>query len=206
MPRINLLPWREADRKRKRQDFIAGSGAALLVAAVAAFVVNLEMQSAISRQEKRNDLLQTEITKLDQQIAEILDLEEKKERLRARINVIEQLQRSRPEVVHLFDQLVKTVPDGLYLTSVKQDGRKIQLKGMAQSSTRVSTYMRNIDASEWLQDPALEVVESKGSGEISSQFTLYATQIQPASEPTAEELKAKARKDRSAMAARGPKE
>jgi type IV pilus assembly protein PilN len=92
------------------------------------------------------------------------------------MQVIEQLQRSRPEVVHLFDQLVRTVPDGVYLTAVKQIGKRVQLNGMAQSSTRVSSYMRNIDASEWMADPALEVVETKGSSAAGAQFTLYANQ------------------------------
>src|SRR3954467_6733008 len=101
------------------------------------------------------------------------------------MQVIEQLERSRAEVVHLFDQLVRTLPDGIYLTSIKQADRKIQLKGVAQSSTRVSTYMRNIDGSEWLADPSLDILETKGTADAGSDFTLNAAQENNASAPGA---------------------
>jgi type IV pilus assembly protein PilN len=179
MPRINLLPWREAERKRKRQEFGVGAVAALVGAALVYFVVNWQMQSAIDDQMARNNYLNEQISELDKQIAEILDLEEQKKSLQARITVIEQLELSRPEIVHVFDQLVRTTPDGVYLTSVKQTNRKIELKGIAQSSTRVASYMRNIDSSEWLKDPALQILETKGSTDAGSQFTLNATQENP---------------------------
>ena len=176
MPRINLIPWREAERKRKRQEFGVGAVAALLIAGVLAFAVNLQMQGAISYQNERNQYLRDEIAKLDKQIAEIQALDQQKQRLLARMQVIEQLERSRPEVVHLFDQLVRTLPDGVYLTAVKQADRKVQLKGIAQSSTRVSSYMRNLDASEWLTDPSLDILENKGNADTGSEFTLNALQ------------------------------
>ncbi len=179
MPRINLLPWREAERKRKRQEFGVGALAALMLGAVVYLVVNWQMQSAIDAQMSRNDYLNGQIRELDKQIAEILDLEQQKARLQARIQVIEQLELSRPEIVHVFDQLVRTTPDGIYLTSVKQTDRRIELKGIAQSSTRVASYMRNIDSSEWLTDPALQILETKGATDAGSQFTLSATQENP---------------------------
>lgn len=179
MPRINLVPWREAERKRKRQEFGVGAVAALMFAAVISFAVNWQMQSAIDEQMERNQYLTGQIAELDKQIAEILDLEQQKQRLQARIQVIEQLELSRPEIVHVFDQLVRTTPDGIYLTSVKQNNRKIELKGIAQSSTRVASYMRNIDGSEWLRDPALEILETKGATDSGSQFTLNASQENP---------------------------
>ena len=182
MPRINLLPWRESDRKRKRQEFIFAGVGALALAAVIGLGIDWQLQSAIDHQNERNQLLKNEIAQLDKQITEILGLEQQKQRLLARMQVIEQLQRSRPQVVHLFDQLVRTIPDGVYLNSVKQTDRKVQLKGVAQSSTRVSTFMRNIDSSQWLQDPALEVVESKGSQGGGAEFTLYANQRSSAEE------------------------
>lgn len=181
MPRINLLPWREAERKRKRQEFGVGAVAALVGAALVYFAVNWQMQSAIDDQQARNAYLNNEIKELDKQIAEILDLEEQKKRLQARITVIESLELSRPEIVHVFDQLVRTTPDGIYLTSVKQTEKKIELKGIAQSSTRVASYMRNIDSSEWLKDPALQILETKGATDAGSQFTLSATQENPQS-------------------------
>lgn len=179
MPRINLLPWREAERKRRRQEFGVGVVGALVFAGVIAFFVNLQMQSAIDRQNERNNYLNTEITNLDKQITEILDLEQKKQRLLARMQVIEQLERSRPEIVHVFDQLVRTLPDGIYLTEIKQTNRQIQLKGVAQSSTRVASYMRNLDSSEWLADPSLHILETKGSSDAGSEFTLNVVQENP---------------------------
>lgn len=179
MPRINLIPWREAERKRKRQEFGAAFALAMLVAAVLAFGVRMQMQSAIDDQRARNQYLKDEIASLDKQITEILDLEQKKQRLIARMQVIEQLERSRPEIVHVFDQLVKTIPDGIHLTSVKQTNRRIQIRGLAQSSTRVASYMRNIDASEWLADPALDILQTKGSGDAGAEFTLNASQENP---------------------------
>ena len=179
MPRINLIPWREAERKRKRQEFGVGALGALIVAGLLAFLVSLQMGAAIDSQNERNQYLKEEIAKLDKQITEILALEQQKQRLRARIQVIEQLERSRPEIVHVFDQLVRTIPDGVNLTSLKQTDRKLQMRGLAQSSTRVASYMRNIDASEWLTDPALDILETKGSGEGGSEFTLNAAQENP---------------------------
>lgn len=179
MPRINLIPWREAQRKQKRQEFVVGSVIALAAAGAITLLVNLQMQSAIDYQAERNQFLKEEISKLDKQIAEIQELDARKQALLARMQVIEQLERSRAEVVHLFDQLVRTLPDGVFLTSVKQTQNRIELKGMAQSSTRVSNYMRNIDASDWLADPSLAILETKGSGDAGSDFTLNASQENP---------------------------
>jgi type IV pilus assembly protein PilN len=179
MPRINLLPWREAERKQRRQEFGVGAIAALMLAGVIAFGVNWQMGAAIDSQNERNQYLKTEIANLDKQIAEILDLEQRKQRLESRIQVIEQLERSRPEIVHVFDQIVRTLPDGVYLTGIKQTERRLTLKGVAQSSTRVASYMRNLDASEWLTDPSLDILETKGQGDTGSEFTLNASQENP---------------------------
>ena len=124
-----------------------------------------QMGAAIDSQNERNQYLKTEIANLDKQIAEILDLEQRKQRLESRIQVIEQLERSRPEIVHVFDQIVRTLPDGVYLTGIKQTNRRLTLKGVAQSSTRVASYMRNLDASEWLTDPSLDILETKGNAD-----------------------------------------
>jgi type IV pilus assembly protein PilN len=180
MPRINLLPWREADRKRKRQEFIVGAVGALVIAGLLGLAVNLRLESAVSSQNERNQLIKDQIADVDKQITEILDLEARKEKLKARIEVIEQLQRSRPIVVHLFDQLVRTLPDGVYYTSVKQNGNQLQFSGIAQSSTRVSALMRNIESSEYLTDPSLGKVATTNNG---SEFTLAAKQTIQATEP-----------------------
>ena len=181
MPRINLLPWRELERKRKRQEFGVAAGGAVLLAILTGFVLRWQYSSIIDNQNERNEYLKGQIAEVDKQIVEILDLEQRKQNLQARIQVIEQLQRSRPEVVHLLDQMVRLLPDGVYLTSITQHDRRLQIKGVAESSTRVSAFMRNIDGSEWLKDPTLEIVETKGTGDAGASFTLYANQIAPTS-------------------------
>ncbi len=173
MPRINLLPWREAERKRKRQEFFVGVIGAVVIALLLGIAVNLQLEGAISSQNERNQLIKDQIAEVNKQITEIVDLEAKKSRLQARIEVIEQLQRSRPVVVHLFDQLVKTLPDGVHYTSVKQVGATLQLAGVAQSSTRVSALMRNIESSEYLTEPSLGKVATTNNG---AEFTLSAKQ------------------------------
>jgi len=179
MPRINLLPWREADRKQKRQEFAVGMLGALGVALVIGLLAKFQIQGQISAQNERNQLIKTHIAQVDKQIVEIQGLEQQKKRLLARMDVIEQLQRSRPGIVHLFDQLVRTIPDGVYYNSIKQTGGKVQIAGVAQSSTRVSALMRNIESSDWMADPALEKVETKGDSDSGAEFTLYATQKTP---------------------------
>src|SRR5580704_15435580 len=149
MPRINLLPWREQERKVRRREFGIAAGAAVVAALVFALGGKLLYSSWSDAQNEKNNLLKKEIVKLDAQIADIQDLENRKQRLVARMEIIEKLQRKRPEIVHLFDEIVKTVPEGIYLTAIKQSGNRLEIHGVAQSSTRVSTFMRNIDSSVW---------------------------------------------------------
>ena len=178
MPRINLLPWREQERKVRRREFYIAAGAAVFAAAVFVLCGKLVYSSWTDAQVEKNNLLKKEIVKLDAQIADIQDLENRKQRLVARMEIIEKLQRSRPEIVHLFDELVKTVPEGIYLTQIKQTNRKLEIHGVAQSSTRVSTFMRNIDASTWMDNPVLQVVESaKDSPTGGSSFTLFTDMV-----------------------------
>jgi type IV pilus assembly protein PilN len=186
MPRINLLPHRADLRKKRRNQFFIGLGGAVVAAILVVLIAQLVMSAVIDNQRTRNQLLKNEIDALDQRIKEIVDLEAKKQSLLARMEIIEQLQRSRPEIVHVFDQLVRTLPDGVYLTSVKQSGPRLEIKGAAESNTRVSALMRNIDKSGWLKDPDLEVVEVKatqGKGKVdantprASEFTVLAKQV-----------------------------
>ncbi|HWW28900.1 MAG TPA: PilN domain-containing protein [Steroidobacteraceae bacterium] len=173
MPRINLLPWREQERKVRRREFLVALGGAAFAAVIFVIGGKLLYSSWIDSQTAKNSLLKKEIVKLDAQIADIQDLENRKQRLVARMEIIEKLQRKRPEIVHLFDELVKTVPEGIYLTQMRETGKKLEIKGVAQSSTRVSTFMRNIDASAWMDNPQLQVVEStKDSPTGGSSFTL----------------------------------
>jgi len=177
MPRINLLPWREAERKRKRQEFYLSLGAAVATAALVTLLGRWQMNASIAHQQDRNKVLEDEIAQLDKQIEEINGLDAQKRRLLARMEIIETLQRSRPEIVHVFDELVRVLPEGVYLTFLKQSGNRFEIRGIAQSSTRVSTFMRNIDASEWLADPSLQIVETKGRDSAAgANFTLFAMQ------------------------------
>ena len=180
MPRINLLPWREGQRKERKLAFLVALGVAGLAACVTAFAAYLMFGSMIQAQQHRNDMLRTEIRTLDKQIEEINNLESAKQKFIARMEIIEKLQRSRPEIVHVFDEIVRTLPEGVYLTSVKQNARKLKFDGVAQSSTRVSSFMRNIDGSQWLRNPELEVVQTtKGTG-TGSNFTLTADAVSTA--------------------------
>jgi type IV pilus assembly protein PilN len=176
MPRINLLPWRDQQRRDRKLAFFVALGGAVALAAIAAFIAYLLLGSMIDAQEHRNERLRAQIKVLDKQIEEINDLDAQKQKFISRMQIIEKLQRSRPEVVHLFDELVKEMPDGTYLTSVKQTGTKLKLDGVAQSSTRVSALMRNISASQWLRNPELEVVQTKNDIAGSS-FVLDAEQV-----------------------------
>jgi type IV pilus assembly protein PilN len=192
MPRINLLPWRaELRQQRKKEFFVALLGAAM-VGAVIVYGSLLMVDGWISNQRDRNTILTNEIAQLDKQIEEIRGLENQRERLIARMKVIGELQRSRPEVVHLFDEILKAIPEGVNLTEVKQTGTRIELQGLAQSSTRVSTLMRNIDSSQWLSDPSLDVVQTVNNGpDHMSSFKLYAQQVATTTEDDAKPNDAK---------------
>jgi len=177
MPRINLLPWREGQRKERKIAFGISLGIAAVGACVTAFAAYLMFGSMIEAQERRNEQLRTEIKNVDKQIEEINNLESAKQKFIARMEIIEKLQRSRPEIVHVFDEIVRTLPDGVYLTAVKQTDKRLKFEGVAQSSTRVSSFMRNLDAFDWLKNPELEVVQTtKGAG-LGSSFTLFADQV-----------------------------
>ncbi len=178
MPRINLLPWRAELRQKRKQEFFVALLGAVIVGAALVYLSKLTVQGWTTAQRGRNEILRSEIAVLDKQIAEIKGLESQRERLLARMRVIDQLQRSRPEVVHLFDEIVKTVPEGVSLTDVVQQGGRIELRGLAQSSTRVSALMRNIDGSQWLKDPSLDVVETVATGnDKESKFKVFAQQV-----------------------------
>ena len=185
MPSINLLPWRQALRQRRRKEFLIGLGAAVGLAFLVTLLAHLMVSSMIDAQKRRNELLTAEIAELDKAIEQILALEEQKARMIARMEVIDTLQSSRPEVVKLFDQMVSTLPEGVYLTSVKQSGRMLEFIGVAQSSTRVSAFMRNIDASEALSAPELKVIQTGKDAGPGAQFTLFAQQRAVASEEEA---------------------
>ena len=152
MIRINLLPHREEKRKARRKQFYGLLGLIAIFAALLVLLANTIISGYVSAQEAKNDFLKKEIVALDKQIEQIKRLQEQTQALLARKQVIESLQRDRSEAVILLSELVKQVPEGVYLRSMKQDGAKISLNGYAQSNARVSTLMRNIDASPWMDE------------------------------------------------------
>jgi type IV pilus assembly protein PilN len=178
MPRINLLPWREEERKTRQRDFgvaLAGGVVSAVLVVMATMFVYSQM---IDNQLARNERLTVEIRELEKSISEIDGLERQKERLLARMEIIEQLQKSRPEVVHLFDEVARQLPEGVYLTGMKQTGSRVEVRGIAQSSTRVSALMRAIDSSEWMSDPEVDKVETTQSGASrQAEFVVYLRQV-----------------------------
>ena len=188
MARINLLPWREEQRKERLKKFQTTSVlAAVLMLAIVA-LVHVRMNGLIDHQLSRNNFLINENTLLKARITEIEDLEKEKSNLLARMNIIQQLQSSRPQVVHVFDEIVSTMPNGVYLTGIKNSGANITLDGFAQSNARVSSYMRKVDNANWLSDPRLDVISTESDkGQRISKFTLVVRQTTPAEKKAAAE-------------------
>ena len=177
MPRINLLPWREEERKKRQRDFGVAMAGGVVAAIVCILSVLFSYSQMIDNQQDRNQRLNDEIAELQKSIEEIDGLERQKERLLARMEIIEQLQKSRPEIVHLFDEIARQLPEGVYLTGMTQRGAKVELRGVAQSSTRVSALMRQVDASAWMMDPEVDRVETTSNGASrQAEFIVYVKQ------------------------------
>jgi len=178
MARINLLPWREKLRKQRLREFGLMILGALVLTLAGMGYWHWFNQGMIDNQNDRNRFLEKQIAKVDKEIAEIRELERTRQKLIARMKVIEDLQVSRPRIVHMFDELVTVVPDGAFLTKAAQHGKRLVLDGRAQSNARVSTYMRNIEASPWLNLPKLRIIEHKDQAKVTdSSFTLDLIQV-----------------------------
>lgn len=160
MARINLLPWREQLRKERETQFYLMLGLAGVAVLALLGYVHLRMAGQVDLQNARNEYLQQQITQVDKAISEIRSLEEEKARLLARMTVIQELQRSRPAIVHVFEELVTTLPDGARLLKVSSNGASLDIEGVAESNARVSAFMRNLDRSPWLRNPELIVIDS----------------------------------------------
>ncbi len=187
MAHINLLPWREEQRQEQTRQFATVTVLSLLLTAAAIFLVHVNFNNQIDHQKFRNNLLKNEIKTLDESLKQIADLENKKEQLLARMDIIQSLQQQRPQIVHLFDDFVRTVPEGIYLTKIKQRGESLIINGVAESNGRVSAYMRAIDNSEWMSTPKLKVIETKKGTLRSSRFTIETSQSTPDKNKTGEE-------------------
>jgi type IV pilus assembly protein PilN len=163
MAKINLLPWRAERRKQRQQEFLTMLGVAGAVGLLISALIVVYYIGQIKGQNNRNAYLTEQISLLDKQIAEIAELDKKKAGLLRRKQVIEELQASRSQMVHLFDELARTIADGTQVTSLAQNGNDLTLLGRAQSNARVSSYMRNLEASGWMENPDLDIIELRGS-------------------------------------------
>ena len=177
---INLLPWREELRQEQKKEFAVMTVLTVILAAAIVGLIHIQMSAKIDYQLSRNTFVSNEISKLDKQIEEIKDLRKVRRSLLERMEVIQDLQESRPSIVHLFSEIVGTVPNGVYLESLAQNSGNLLINGQAESNARVSTYMRNLSNSEWLKEPNLTVIEieDKKVNRVSS-FTLTVKQTSP---------------------------
>lgn len=191
-PRINLLPHRADRRKRARQHFVTVALGTFVVGAALAGLIYEFYASQIEVQNDRNAFLTSEIKKLDKDIADINELRNQIQALLARKQIIETLQADRAQTVHLLEQMVRQMPEGVYLRSMRQSGPRVHIVGYAQSNARVSTLMRNIEASPWLEQPVLvEVKASNVDKKRVSEFNMYLNLKQRAASPDGEKDAAK---------------
>lgn len=179
MAKLNLLPWREARRQQRKKEFYAMLGAVAAVGAGLAFAAYLFVQSQIDLQDRRNARLKQEITALDKQIAEIKTLDEERAGLLKRKEIIESLQASRSVMVHLFDELARSTPEGVQLTGIKQTGTRITLDGVSQSPARVAQFMRNLEASPFLKDADVKFVQRSDSKAPAARVTQRGQRVVP---------------------------
>ena len=180
MTQINLLPWREEQRQELKKQFVVMALMTCVLAAAIVGLIHFQMQAKIDYQLSRNSFLTDEIAKVDEEIKEISELQKVRRSLIERMEVIQDLQGSRPSIVHLFTEIVSSVPNGVYLQSLEQKGSNLKINGEAESNARVSTYMRNLQSSAWLKDPNLTIIEieDKTVNRIST-FTLTVHQTSP---------------------------
>jgi type IV pilus assembly protein PilN len=185
MAYINLLPWREELRKEQTRQFVTLMIISVILVGSIMLLIHINVEKLIDHQAHRNNILEQEIQKLENELREIQDLEETKRKLLSRMEIIQSLQQRRPQIVHVFDEIVRTLPEGVYINSIVQQGDKLEFTGMAESNGRVSAYMRNIDASDWLTEPKLKVIEAKRKDGRGSEFILETKQTAP---KTSEEI------------------
>lgn len=185
---INLMPWREERRKQQQQDFMIMLGVAAALGVLVWWVWTTTVSSQIDNQSARNSYIEKELALLDGQIKEIQELESRREELVARMDTIQKLQNDRPSIVYIFDQIARTVPDGVYYTEIERVGGNFTFKGVADSNTRISALMRSLNESPWFKSPNLQTVDAIPGSEASS-FVL--TAVQESEEGAEEEPAAK---------------
>ena len=178
MARINLLPWRDELRKKRQDEFVIGIVIVAVVAVAIMFAVQMYLDGLIVEQKDKNRLVGEKIAELHLVTAKIKNIQKQNSILQSKRNAIQRLQKSRPEIVHFVDEIAKVTPDGVFLTQLKQSSSRIALKGKTESNARVSAFMRNVEASQWLVKPELNIIQSgsKNTKGGLSDFTLYTEQ------------------------------
>lgn len=180
MARINLLPWREEYRQEKKKEFFTHLVGVCLLAGIVAYAWIMSVDSAIAYQNERNNILNNEIKLLSEQVKEIQELKKKRRELSDRIKVIQDLQGTRPLIVRYFDEFAKAVPDGIYVTSVKRAGNVLSLEGISESNSRVSAFMRKLNASSYFDEPDLKTVDAVPElGDQAAKFTMQLKMVLP---------------------------
>lgn len=172
MANINLLPWREELREERRKEFLVGLGITIFIAALIIFAGDRIVNNSINNQTRKNDYLREQIASLDREISEIRELQRQKSELTERMSVIQDLQGRRPVIVRLFDELVRTLPDGVYYDRITRTGDQISFEGVAESNNRVSALLRSLDDSDWFEGPDLQQISANQQGENGNRFQL----------------------------------
>ena len=180
MTRINLLPWREELKKQRQVEFFVILGLTAVLGVAIWYAGHWHLSGLVDYHEHRNQMLEDEIAELDRQIEEIEELETLRDQLLARMNVIEELQAGRPQIVHLFEEVATTLPEGVFLERLEKSSDSLTIEGVAESNARVSDYMERLDGSPWLADPDLQVIEVRDrDGSRVSDFSLRVQQSEP---------------------------
>lgn len=182
MAKINLLPWREERRQELKRQFFMVLAGVVMLGAGAVYLVNMQVEAQIENQNRRNDFITQETRKLDAQIKEIAELKKQRASLIERMKIIQDLQGNRPVIVQIFDELVRTVPDGVYYKRIKATGDSISINGVAESNNRVSNLMRNLDASSMLEAPNLSKVRTADKDKAANEFDLTVQRQKPKAE------------------------
>lgn len=173
MARINLLPWRDEERQEKKKEFFTVLGGFCILGLLCGYVWVSTVQGSIDNQNSRNSMLQKEIDALQQRVAEIQELKQRRAQLLERMEVIQNLQGTRPVIVRYFDDMVRSVPDGVYLTRLTRTGDRLNIDGIAESHSRISAYMRNLDDSDWFTDPNMATISvAADEGEQAQKFSM----------------------------------
>jgi type IV pilus assembly protein PilN len=173
MARINLLPWRDEQRQEKKKEFFTVIGGVCILGVLCGYIWVSGVQSSIDNQNSRNARLKEEIAVLQKQVDEIKNLKQRRSELLARMNVIQNLEGTRPVIVRYFDELVRAIPEGLWIVNLQRTGETINIQGIGESTQRVSTLMRNLDGSEWFQDANVSSLDaSPADGEQAQKFNI----------------------------------